>query len=81
MEGGGTDCARLEEGTNAWQDEGARGDEDQREDGRRSAEVGGAAGRGIAPRAGRGVEDERAWIGARSAHGAYLYPSKMMTMS
>ena len=67
------DCERLEEGKNASQDEEARGDEDRRENERRSAEVGGAAGRGTAARAGRGVEDERAWIGARSAHGAHFF--------
>ena len=44
VKGGGADCAPRAEGKNAWQDEGARGDEDRREDRRRSAEVGGAPG-------------------------------------
>ena len=75
VDGGGVDCAQRAGVKNAWQDEGARGDEDRREDGRRSAEGGGAAGRGTVACAGRGVEHEGAWLGAQIANGAQLSPT------
>ena len=76
------------EGRYAWQEEGARGDEDRREDGRGSGEGAGAAWRGppaamVAQRrgdggaggAGQGMEEDGTWLGAHSAHGAHFSPT------